>query len=128
MDSHFTNAGRVEAGEKFLEEFPVYDDDSVVPNDSIIREFIGGSTYAAADPETGKKTFVGGNWFWRNLQNYFKDKHEELKEKREEFIEKHEDTKKEIMGMCDELIDNLEDAAKDDVESVSRGEGDTVVK
>ena len=113
---------------KFLEEFPVYDDDSVVPNDSIIREFIGGSTYAAADPETGKKTFVGGNWFWRNLQNYFKDKHEELKEKREEFIEKHEDTKKEIMGMCDELIDNLEDAAKDDVESVSRGEGDTVVK
>ena len=113
---------------KFLEEFPVYDDDSVVPNDSIIREFIGGSTYAAADPETGKKTFVGGNWFWRNLQNDFKDKHEELKEKREEFIEKHEDTKKEIMGMCDELIDNLEDAAKDDVESVSRGEGDTVVK
>ena len=113
---------------KFLEEFPVYDDDSVVPNDSIIREFIGGSTYAAADPETGKKTFVGGNWFWRNLQNYFKDKHEELKEKREEFAEKHEDTKKELMEIHEELIDNLEEAAKDDVESVIRGEGETVVK
>ena len=113
---------------KFLEEFPVYDDDSVVPNDSIIREFIGGSTFAAADPETGKKTFVGGNWFWRNLQNYFKDKHEELKEKREEFAEKHEDTKKELMEIHEELIDNLEEAAKDDVESVIRGEGETVVK
>ena len=113
---------------KFLEEFPVYDDDSVVPNDSIIREFIGGSTYAAADPETGKKTFVGGNWFWRNLQNYFKDKHEEFKEKREEFAEKHEDTKKELMEIHEELIDNLEEAAKDDVESVIRGEGETVVK
>jgi uridine kinase len=113
---------------KFLEEFPVYDDDSVVPNDSIIREFIGGSTFAAADPETGKKTFVGGNWFWRNLQNYFKDKHEEFKEKREEFAEKHEDTKKELMEIHEELIDNLEEAAKDDVESVIRGEGETVVK
>ena len=113
---------------KFLEEFPVYDDDSVVPNDSIIREFIGGSTYASADPETGKKTFVGGNWFWRNLQNYFKDKHEEFKEKREEFLEKHEDTKKELMEKHEELIDNLEEAAKDDVESVIRGEGETVVK
>ncbi|MCR4708637.1 MAG: nucleoside kinase [Clostridiales bacterium] len=113
---------------KFLEEFPVYDDDSVVPNDSIIREFIGGSTFAAEDPETGKKTFVGGNWFWRNLQNYFKDKHEELKEKREEFAEKHEDTKKELMEIHEELIDNLEEAAKDDVESVIRGEGETVVK
>ena len=113
---------------KFLEEFPVFDDDSVVPNDSIIREFIGGSTFAAADPETGKKTFVGGNWFWRNLQNYFKDKHEELKEKREEFAEKHEDTKKELMEIHEELIDNLEEAAKDDVESVIRGEGETVVK
>ena len=113
---------------KFLEEFPVFDDDSVVPNDSIIREFIGGSTFAAEDPETGKKTFVGGNWFWRNLQNYFKDKHEELKEKREEFAEKHEDTKKELMEIHEELIDNLEEAAKDDVESVIRGEGETVVK
>ncbi|MBQ4468309.1 MAG: nucleoside kinase [Firmicutes bacterium] len=113
---------------KFLEEFPVYDDDSVVPNDSIIREFIGGSTFAAEDPETGKKTFVGGNWFWRNLQNYFKDKHEELKEKREEFAEKHEETKKELMEIHEELIDNLEEAAKDDVESVIRGEGETVVK
>ncbi len=113
---------------KFLEEFPVYDDDSVVPNDSIIREFIGGSTFAAEDPETGKKTFVGGNWFWRNLQNYFKDKHEEFKEKREEFAEKHEDTKKELMEIHEELIDNLEEAAKDDVESVIRGEGETVVK
>ena len=113
---------------KFLEEFPVYDDDSVVPNDSIIREFIGGSTFAAEDPETGKKTFVGGNWFWRNLQNYFKDKHEELKEKREEFAEKHEDTKKELMEIHEELIDNLEEAAKDDVESVIRGEGEIIVK
>ena len=113
---------------KFLEEFPVFDDDSVVPNDSIIREFIGGSTFAAEDPETGKKTFVGGNWFWRNLQNYFKDKHEELKEKREEFAEKHEDTKKELMEIHEELIDNLEEAAKDDVESVIRGEGEIIVK
>ena len=113
---------------KFLEEFPVYDDDSVVPNDSIIREFIGGSTFAAEDPETGKKTFVGGNWFWRNLQNYFKDKHEEFKEKREEFAEKHEDTKKELMEIHEELIDNLEEAAKDDVESVIRGEGEIIVK
>ncbi len=113
---------------KLLEEFDVYEDDSVVPNDSIIREFIGGSAYADPDPETGKKTFVGGNWFWRNLQNYLKDKHEELKEKREEFLEKHEDTRKELMEKHEEFIDNIEEEAKDDIESVLRGEGEAVVK
>lgn len=113
---------------KLLDEFDVYEDDSVVPNDSIIREFIGGSTYAEDDPETGKKTFVGGNWFWRNLQNFLKDKHDELKEKHEEFWEKHEDTKKELMEMHAELIDQIEEDAKEDLKALERGDSDKSIK
>ncbi len=113
---------------KFLSEFDAYDDDSVVPNDSIIREFIGGSTYASEDPMTGKKTFVGTNYLIRNIANFFKDRHEVLKEKREEFLEKHEETKKELIEIHEELIDDIEEEAKDDVESVLRGESENIVK
>jgi hypothetical protein len=113
---------------KFLEEFPAYDDDSVVPNDSILREFIGGSTYAQEDPETGKKTFVGGNFFWRNIQNYLKDKHAELKEKHEEFLEKQEETRKELMEIHAELMDDIEEAVSGKVEAVKKGDKEQVVK
>lgn len=58
---------------RFLADFDTYEDDSVVPNDSIIREFIGGSVYASEDPMTGKKTFVGTNYMIRNIQNFMKD-------------------------------------------------------
>ena len=113
---------------KLLSEFDVYEDDSVVPNDSIIREFIGGSTYAQEDPETGKKTFVGGNFFWRNLQNFLKEKHEVLKEKREEFMEKHEDTRKDLIEKHAEIIDDIEEQAEDTIESLKNGDSDLTVK
>ena len=85
----------------FLSEFDAYEDDSVVPNDSIIREFIGGSTYAEEDPETGKKTFVGHSYFLRNLQNFLREKTEEYKEMREE-------KREELKEIHEELIDGLE--------------------
>ena len=99
---------------KFLSEFDVYEDDSVVPNDSIIREFIGGSTYADTDPETGKKTFVGSNWFLRNVHEYLKEKHGELMEKRQEFHE--------------ELVKAVEEDHVDDVEKALKGENEKSVK
>ena len=99
----------------FLKDFDAYDDDSVVPNDSIIREFIGGSTYADPDPLTGKKGFVGSNYLIRNVANYLRDKHDELREKHEEFresmSEKHEG-----------LVDSIEESAEDRVESIKKGE------
>ena len=100
---------------KFLSEFDSYDDDSVVPNDSIIREFIGGSTFASEDPVTGKKGFVGSNYLLRNIANYLRDKHDELKEKHEEFreslSEKHEG-----------LVDTIEESAEERVDSIKKGE------
>ena len=39
----------------FLDEFESYPDDDVIPNDSILREFIGGSTFTEADPAKNKK-------------------------------------------------------------------------
>lgn len=95
---------------KFLSEFDSYDDDSVVPNDSIIREFIGGSTYAEEDPETGRKTFVGTDYLMRNILNFLKDTHEAIKEKHEEFV------------------DSMEDAAEEQLESIEKGDGEFVVK
>ena len=126
----------------FLSEFDSYDDDSVVPNDSIIREFIGGSTYAQEDPESGKKTFVGGNYFWRNIQNFLREKHDELKEmheeflekhddireKREEFLEKQEETRKELIEKHAELIDQIEEDVKEEVDAIIRGEGEKTIK
>ena len=38
------------------------------------------------------------------------------------------DTKKELMEKHEEFNDNIEKEAKDDVESVLRGEGESVVK
>ncbi len=126
----------------FLSEFDSYDDDSVVPNDSIIREFIGGSAYAQEDPESGKKTFVGGNYFWRNIQNFLREKHDEIKEKHEEFLEKHDDirekreeflekqeeTRKELMEKHAELIDQIEEDVKEEVDAIIRGEGEKTIK
>jgi gas vesicle protein len=126
----------------FLSEFDSYDDDSVVPNDSIIREFIGGSAYAQEDPESGKKTFVGGNYFWRNIQNFLREKHDEIKEKHEEFLEKHDDirekreeflekqeeTRKELIEKHAELIDKIEEDAKEEVDAIIRGEGEKTIK
>ena len=105
----------------FLSEFDAYEDDSVVPNDSIIREFIGGSTYAEEDPETGKKTFVGHSYFLRNLQNFLREKTEEYKEMREE-------KREELKEIHEELIDGLEEDAKEDIEAAMRGESDKTVK
>ncbi|MBQ6608343.1 MAG: hypothetical protein IJH69_04485, partial [Firmicutes bacterium] len=113
---------------KFLSEFDSYDDDGVVPNDSIIREFIGGSAYADEDPETGKKTFVGSNYFLRNIANFFRDKHEVLKEKHEEFWEKHDDLKKDLIEKHEELVDSFEEAVEEAVESIEKGEGEHIVK
>ena len=113
---------------KFLEEFPSFDDDSVVPNDSIIREFIGGSSYASEDPMTGKKTFVGSNYLIRNISNFLRDRHEVLKEKHEEFWERHEDLKKDLIEKQEVLVDSIEEAAEDEVESIEKGEGEHKVK
>ncbi|MBR6473392.1 MAG: nucleoside kinase [Firmicutes bacterium] len=106
---------------KFLSEFDVYNDDGVVPNDSIIREFIGGSAYAAEDPETGKKTFVGGNYFLRNIQNYLKDKHDVLKEKSQEI-------RSDLKDIHEEFIRDVEEDHIDDVEMALRGENEKSVK
>ena len=99
---------------KFLEEFPVFEDDRVVPNDSIIREFIGGSTYADEDPETGKKTFVGSNWFFRHVGDYLKDKHETIKEK--------------TLELQNNIVKDVEEDHIDDVEMALRGENEKTVK
>ena len=113
---------------KFLSEFDVYEDDSVVPNDSIIREFIGGSTYASEDPMTGKKTFVGSNYLVRNVANFLRDKHDVLKEKHEEFWEKHDGLKKDLIEKHEELVDSIEEAVEEAVESIEKGEGENRVK
>jgi len=43
---------------KFLEDFEVYNDEEVVPNDSILREFIGGSIFNYDEEQETAKTKV----------------------------------------------------------------------
>ena len=94
----------------------------------LIREFIGGSTYASEDPMTGKKTFVGSNYLIRNVANFLRDKHDVLKEKHEEFWEKHDGLKKDLIEKHEELVDSFEEAVEETVESIEKGEGENRVK
>ena len=48
----------------FLRDFDTYADDDVVPNDSILREFIGGSIYTDDEKEVAKCHVRNNNYRW----------------------------------------------------------------
>ena len=52
----------------FLDEFDSYPDDDIVPNDSILREFIGGSTFSEADPAKNKKINTGDGELYKHFR------------------------------------------------------------
>lgn len=52
----------------FLDEFESYEDDDVIPNDSILREFIGGSIFTEADPAKNKKIKTDDGELYRHFR------------------------------------------------------------